>query len=148
MEEPYTVREARIHVCHIHDLFKSVDPTDAYNGSDCASLSFLNTVCQGDAEKKRTRTEAVDCTPPDFILPIGPQLDHTINAFRAEDASSSKLGYEEHIPGQTRNWNKEMHTTRELLRKKLPEKTSQRKSHLQYSLRLCVRFHEGSHLNH
>ena len=46
VEEPYTVREARIHVRHVRDLMKSVDPTDAYNGSDCASLAFLNTVCQ------------------------------------------------------------------------------------------------------
>jgi len=256
VEEPYTVREARIHVRHVRDLLKSVDPTDAYNGSDCASLSFLNTVCQGDImEKKRTRPEAVDCTPPDFILPgnglrdtplmplhppsreqpakltclkvltpsgwnpppgyrkmhgdlmylqivtleekhfhltastrgffvnhtteeefnpkmaspsylshsliellnqispmfkrnftllqkrrtsrhpyervptpyqmyawIGPQLDHTIDAIRAEDAFSSKLGYEEHIPGQTRDWNEEMQTTRELPRKNLPER--------------------------
>ena len=64
------VEEPCIHLIHVRDLLKSVDPTDAYNGSDCASLSFLNTVCQGDImEKKRTRPEAVDCTPPDFILP-------------------------------------------------------------------------------
>lgn len=47
-EEPYTVREARIHVRHIRDLLKSVDPADAYNGVDCNSLSFLNTVTVGD----------------------------------------------------------------------------------------------------
>lgn len=46
--EPYTVREARIHVRHIRDLLKSVDPADAYNGVDCNSLSFLNTVTVGD----------------------------------------------------------------------------------------------------
>jgi len=32
------------------------------------------------------------------------------------------LGYEEHIPGQTRDWNEELQTTRELLRKNLPER--------------------------
>ena len=70
VEEPYTMRRARIHLIHVRDLLKFVDPTDAYNGSDCASVSFLNTVCQGDImEKKRTRPEAVDCMPPDFILP-------------------------------------------------------------------------------
>jgi len=256
VEEPYTVREARIHVRHVRDLMKSVDPTDAYNGSDCASLAFLNTVCQGDVmEKKRSRPDAVDCTPPDYILPgagasdtplmplhppsreqpakltclkvltpsgwnpppgyrkmhgdlmylqiitledkhyhvtastrgffvnhtteeefnpkmaspsylshsliellnqispmfkrnfsllqkrrtsrhpyervptpyqmyswIGPQLEHTVDSIRAEDAFSSKLGYEEHIPGQTRDWNEEMQTTRELPRKNLPER--------------------------
>ena len=29
-------------------------------------------------------------------------------SIRAEDAFSSKLGYEEHIPGQTRDWNEEL----------------------------------------
>ena len=42
------MREARIHVRHIRDLLKSVDPADAYNGVDCNSLSFLNTVTVGD----------------------------------------------------------------------------------------------------
>lgn len=37
-------------------------------------------------------------------------------------AFSSKLGYEEHIPGQTRDWNEELQTTRELSRKNLPER--------------------------
>ncbi len=31
-------------------------------------------------------------------------------------------GYEEHIPGQTRDWNEELQTTRELPRKSLPER--------------------------
>lgn len=47
VEEPYTVREARIHVRHVRDLLKSVESSDAYSGVDCASLSFLNAVCQG-----------------------------------------------------------------------------------------------------
>ena len=32
---------------HIRDLLKSVDQRDAYEGTDCASLSFLNTVTSG-----------------------------------------------------------------------------------------------------
>ena len=48
VEEPYTVREARIHVRHVRDLLKSLDPIDAYNGVDCNSLSFLSTIAQGD----------------------------------------------------------------------------------------------------
>lgn len=46
--EPYTVREARIHVRHIRDLLKSLDPADAYNGVECCSFSFLNIITQGD----------------------------------------------------------------------------------------------------
>lgn len=253
VEEPYTMREARIHVRHVRDLLKSLDPSDAYNGIDCSSLSFLHTVTQGDIlEKKKTRPDSVDCTPPEFIMPgarerpllplqpnyknqkgspalkvlttsawnpppghrklhgdlmylyvvtmedkryhisacprgfyinqstdevfnpkpdnpshlchslidllsqisptfrrvfaqmqkkrlqrhpfervatpyqiytwTAPQLDHTLDAIRAEDTFSSKLGYEEHIPGQTRDWNEELQTTRELPRKKLPER--------------------------
>ncbi|XP_057657964.1 clustered mitochondria protein homolog isoform X1 [Diorhabda carinulata] len=253
VEEPYTMREARIHVRHVRDLLKSLDPADAYNGVECNSLSFLNTITQGDIlEKKKMRPESVDCTPPDYIMPdskdrslialqpqikeqkspqcvkvltssawnpppgyrkihgdlmylyvvtledkhyhisacsrgfyinqstaeefnpkaaspshlchsliellnqISPQfkrnfallqkkrsqrhpfervatpyqlyawtaptMEHTLDAIRAEDTFSSKLGYEEHIPGQTRDWNEELQTTRELPRKTLPER--------------------------
>ncbi|XP_012056123.1 PREDICTED: clustered mitochondria protein homolog isoform X2 [Atta cephalotes] len=253
VEEPYTMREARIHVRHVRDLLKSVDPADAYNGVECSSLSFLNVVTNGDIlEKKKTRADSVDCTPPDYIIPgcrerpllplqpqakeqkcppclkvlttsgwnpppghrklhgdliylhvvtledkqyyltacargffvnqstkevfnpkpatpshlchsliellnqlspsfkrgfasmqrrrtqrhpfervatpyqlyawSAPQIEHTIDAIRAEDTFSSKLGYEEHIPGQTRDWNEELQTTRELSRKNLPER--------------------------
>uniref|UniRef100_A0ABD2XNR3 Clustered mitochondria protein homolog n=1 Tax=Trichogramma kaykai TaxID=54128 RepID=A0ABD2XNR3_9HYME len=253
VEEPYTMREARIHVRHVRDLLKSVDPADAYNGVECSSLSFLNVVTNGDIlEKKKSRADSVDCTPPDYILPgcrerpllplqpqakeqrcppclkvlttsswnpppgyrklhgdlmylhvvtledkqfyltacargffvnqstketfnpkpsvpchlchslidllnylspafkrgfagmqrrrtqrhpfervatpyqlyawCAPQIEHTVDAIRAEDTFSSKLGYEEHIPGQTRDWNEELQTTRELPRKNLPER--------------------------
>lgn len=252
VEEPYTMREARIHVRHVRDLLKSMDPADAYNGVDCSSLTFLHTITQGDIlEKKKGRSDSVDCTPPEYIMPgakerpllplqpgvgkKGPQplkvlttsawnpppgprklhgdlmylyvvtmedkrfhisacprgfyinqstddtfdprpdnpsylchslidllsqisptfrrcfaqmqkkrtqrhpfervatpyqvytwsaptLDHTIDAIRAEDTFSSKLGYEEHIPGQTRDWNEELQTTRELPRETLPER--------------------------
>ena len=83
VEEQYTVREARIHVRHVRDLLKSADNTDAYAGVDCASLSFLNTVCHGDGiglhERRKNNSAnggmpsgsgaAIDCTPPDFLLP-------------------------------------------------------------------------------
>lgn len=253
VEEAYTMREARIHVRHVRDLLKSLDPTDAYNGAECTSLAFLNVITQGDIlEKKKTRPESVDCTPPEFIIPgnkerpllplqpqakeqkgpqcikvlttsgwnpppgyrkmhgdlmylyivtledkhyhitacsrgfyinqssaeefnpkpgspshlchsliellsqispgfkknfallqkkrtvrhpfervatpyqlyawAAPNSEHTIDAIRAEDTFSSKLGYEEHIPGQTRDWNEELQTTRELPRSNLPER--------------------------
>ncbi|XP_068144556.1 protein clueless [Drosophila tropicalis] len=253
VEDPYTMREARIHVRHVRDLLKNLDPTDAYNGIDCTSLTYLNTITQGDLlDKKKTRPDSVDCTPPEYVTPgvkeppllplhpniknakgpqalkvlttsawnpppgprklhgdlmylyvvtmeekrfhisacskgffinqstdenfnpkpdnpshlshslidllsqispifrrafqsiqkrrtlrhafervatpyqvyqwASPQLEHTVDAIRAEDAFSSKLGYEEHIPGQTRDWNEELQTTRELPRKTLPER--------------------------
>ncbi|XP_076833505.1 clustered mitochondria protein homolog isoform X2 [Brachyhypopomus gauderio] len=258
VEEPYTVREARIHVRHIRDLLKSLDPSDAYNGVDCSSLSFLGVYTDGDLadsgkrKKKSSELEQIDCTPPEHILPgskerplvplqpqnkdwkplqclkvltmsgwnpppgnrkmhgdlmylyvvtveerhvsitastrgyylnqsttytfnpkpanpsflshslvellgqispafkknfaalqkkrvqrhpferiatpfqmyswTAPQIDHVMDCVRAEDAYTSRLGYEEHIPGQTRDWNEELQTTRELPRKNLPER--------------------------
>uniref|UniRef100_A0A8C6SMD1 Clustered mitochondria protein homolog n=1 Tax=Neogobius melanostomus TaxID=47308 RepID=A0A8C6SMD1_9GOBI len=258
VEEPYTVREARIHVRHIRDLLKSLDPSDAYNGVDCNSLSFLSVFTDGDLgdsgkrKKKGNELEQIDCTPPEHILPgskerplatlqpqnkdwkpmqclkvltmsgwnpppgnrkmhgdlmylyivtveerhvsitastrgfylnqstsytfnpkpanpsflshslvellsqispafkknftalqkkrvqrhpferiatpfqvyswTAPQVDHAMDCVRAEDAYTSRLGYEEHIPGQTRDWNEELQTTRELPRKNLPER--------------------------
>ncbi|XP_034025241.1 clustered mitochondria protein homolog isoform X2 [Thalassophryne amazonica] len=258
VEEPYTVREARIHVRHIRDLLKSLDPSDAYNGVECNSLSFLSIFTDGDLgesgkrKKKGTELEQIDCTPPEHILPgskdrplvplqpqnkdfkpmqclkvltmsgwnpppgnrkmhgdlmylyivtveerhvsvtastrgfylnqsttytfnpkpanpsflshslvellsqispafkknfsalqkkrvqrhpferiatpfqvyswTAPQVDHAMDCVRAEDAYTSRLGYEEHIPGQTRDWNEELQTTRELPRKNLPER--------------------------
>ncbi|KAJ7309056.1 hypothetical protein JRQ81_008347 [Phrynocephalus forsythii] len=258
VEEPYTVREARIHVRHIRDLLKSLDPSDAFNGVDCNSLSFLSVFTEGDLgdcgkrKKKSMEMEQIDCTPPEHILPgskerplcplqpqnrdwkplqclkvltmsgwnpppgnrkmhgdlmylyvitmedrhvsitastrgfylnqstaynfspkpanpsflshslvellnqisptfkrnfaslqkkrvqrhpleristpfqvytwTAPLAEHAMDCVRAEDAYTSRLGYEEHIPGQTRDWNEELQTTRELPRKNLPER--------------------------
>ncbi|XP_077995621.1 clustered mitochondria protein homolog [Glandiceps talaboti] len=257
VEEPYTVREARIHTRHVRDLLKSLDPVDAYNGMDLQSLSFLSAVIvEGNdntgRNKKSGDRDSVDCTPPEFIMPdseerplvplnplakeqkspaclqvfttsgwnpppgnrkmhgdlmylyvvsvennpyhvtastrgfylnrstqesfdprpaepkhlshslvellqkvsptfkrnfaqmlkkramrhplervlvpfqvytwISPQIEHTIDSIRAEDAYNSRLGYEEHIPGQTRDWNEELQTTHDLPRKTLPER--------------------------
>ncbi|XP_008120855.2 clustered mitochondria protein homolog isoform X1 [Anolis carolinensis] len=258
VEEPYTVREARIHVRHIRDLLKSLDPSDAFNGVDCNSLAFLSVFSDGDLgdsgkrKKKGTEMEQIDCTPPEHILPgskerplcplqpqnrdwkplqclkvltmsgwnpppgnrkmhgdlmylyvitmedrhvsitastrgfylnqstaynfnpkpanpsflshslvellnqisptfkrnfaslqkkrvqrhpleristpfqvytwTAPLAEHAMDCVRAEDAYTSRLGYEEHIPGQTRDWNEELQTTRELPRKNLPER--------------------------
>lgn len=294
VEEPYTVREARIHVRHVRDLLKSLDLSDAYNGVECSSLSFMNIIAQNDLFDTKSkssksssalRSDLFDCLPPDFVLPsdatssssgasnnnnnnannnsvtsssqtngsnirevqltplepqtkdqpkipsalkvltasgwnpppgarklrgdlmylyvvtfeekrihvtsstrgfyvnlssdevfnpkpanpklifhslvdllahlspafkrnysliqkrrhqrhpferlltpyqvyawTAPQLEHTVDSIRAEDAFSSKLGYEEHMPGQTRDWNEELQTTRELPRKTLSER--------------------------
>uniref|UniRef100_A0A4W3J7C7 Clustered mitochondria protein homolog n=1 Tax=Callorhinchus milii TaxID=7868 RepID=A0A4W3J7C7_CALMI len=254
VEEPYTAREARIHIRHIRDLLKSLDLADAYNGMNCNSLSFLTEVSEGDAAGRSWIGifDAVDCSPPEYILPgskdrllsplqppvldnksvqclkalmlsgwnpppgnrrmhgdlmylyvitmekrhvsltastrgfyinqstmdvfnpkpaspsllchslvellsqispafkknftalqkkrvqchplkriatpyqlyswTTPHSEHTIDCVRAEDAFTSRLGYEEHIPGQTRDWNEELQTTRELPREVLTQR--------------------------
>lgn len=62
------MREARIHVRHIRDLLKSLDPSDAYNGVDCNSLSFLSIFTDGDLggndAAQPTVCKAVETTQP------------------------------------------------------------------------------------
>lgn len=51
-QEPYTVREVRIHLRHIRDLLKSLDLTDGYNGVEGSSPSFLSCVTEECVEGK------------------------------------------------------------------------------------------------
>lgn len=52
-------------------------------------------------------------------------------------AFSTRLGYEEHIPGQTRDWNEEIQTTRELSKKTLPERLIRERAIFKVSLHVC-----------
>ena len=99
------------HLCHsLIDLLSQISP--AFRRSFSAM------------QKKRTQRHPFErvATPYQVYTWSAPTMDHTIDAIRAEDTFSSKLGYEEHIPGQTRDWNEELQTTRELPRKSLPER--------------------------
>lgn len=50
VEEPYTTREARLHIRHVRDLIKSLDTSDAMNGLNGASISYLNTITEGEID--------------------------------------------------------------------------------------------------
>ncbi|VBB30679.1 unnamed protein product [Acanthocheilonema viteae] len=65
--EPYTTREARIHVRHVRDLIRSLDMSDAVNGTDGASLSYLATMTLGD--RRKNTDKSLECSPPDYVLP-------------------------------------------------------------------------------
>ncbi|KAK1883191.1 Clustered mitochondria protein like [Dissostichus eleginoides] len=74
VEDSYTVRDARLHLRHVRDLLKSLDPADAYNGVNCSSLSYLTLYTRGkDSDSVGTRRasekESVDCSPPEYLLP-------------------------------------------------------------------------------
>ncbi|ESN91216.1 hypothetical protein HELRODRAFT_182188 [Helobdella robusta] len=74
--------------------------------------------------KKRQQKHPFErvATPYQLYNWMAPVSEHVFDYIRSEDAFSSRLGYEEHIPGQTRDWNEELQTTRELPRKHLPER--------------------------
>ncbi|XP_035033613.1 clustered mitochondria protein homolog isoform X1 [Hippoglossus stenolepis] len=75
VEDCYTVRDARLHLRHVCDLLRSLDPADAYNGVNGSSLSYLTFYTRGDKDgenvgKRRvSEKESVDHRPPEFILP-------------------------------------------------------------------------------
>nr|XP_055036650.1 clustered mitochondria protein homolog isoform X1 [Misgurnus anguillicaudatus] len=258
VEEPYNVREVRIHLRHIRELLKSLDITEGYNGVEGSSPSFLSYFIEDrmeESSRPKRRSEGLKyagCSPPDHILPgckerllvplhpqtnlgksteclkvltmsswnpppgnrkmhgdlmylnvvtmedryfsvtastrgfyvnqstsysfnpkpanpsifshalpdllsqisaifkknfstllkrrecthpferiatpfqvfswTAPALDHTMDCVRAEDVSFFRLGYEEHLPGQARDWNEEIQTSRELPRKNLTDR--------------------------
>ncbi|XP_069395959.1 clustered mitochondria protein homolog isoform X2 [Paralichthys olivaceus] len=75
VEDSYTVRDARLHLRHVCDLLRSLDPADAYNGVNGSSLSYLTFYTRGDKDgenvgkRKVSEKETVDHRPPEFILP-------------------------------------------------------------------------------
>lgn len=55
---------------------------------------------------------------PHQVFPwLSPQFPHTQDPFRAEDAVTNRIGYEEQIPGQLRDWNEELQSAKELPKK-------------------------------
>jgi len=55
---------------------------------------------------------------PQQVYPwISPRFEHTQDPFRAEDAVTCRIGYEEQIPGQLRDWNEELQSAKELPKK-------------------------------
>ncbi|XP_037604137.1 clustered mitochondria protein homolog [Sebastes umbrosus] len=75
VEGSYTVRDARLHLRHVRDLLRSLDPADAFNGMNCSSLSYLTFYTRGhkDGEsvgnRRASEKESVDCSPPEYVLP-------------------------------------------------------------------------------
>uniref|UniRef100_A0A183C8G4 Clu domain-containing protein n=1 Tax=Globodera pallida TaxID=36090 RepID=A0A183C8G4_GLOPA len=79
IEEPYNLREARVHVRHLREIIRSVDISDAVNGVEFASLSCLSTITQStsdDSGRKSKGSSAIellrtesDCLPPEWLLP-------------------------------------------------------------------------------
>ncbi|XP_073335668.1 clustered mitochondria protein homolog [Pagrus major] len=75
VEDSYSVRDARLHLRHVRDLLRSLDPADAFNGVNCSSLSYLTFYTRGDRDsdsvgnRRAPEKESVDFRPPEYILP-------------------------------------------------------------------------------
>ncbi|XP_047142254.1 clustered mitochondria protein homolog isoform X1 [Hydra vulgaris] len=53
---------------------------------------------------------------------VSPQFEHHQDPFRAEDSVTNRIGYEEQIPGQLRDWNEELQSAKELPKKTLHQR--------------------------
>ncbi|XP_042286092.1 clustered mitochondria protein homolog isoform X1 [Thunnus maccoyii] len=75
VEDSYSVRDARLHLRHVRDLLRSLDPTDAYNGMNGSSLSYLTFYTRGEKDsesvtkRRASEKESLDCSPPEYVLP-------------------------------------------------------------------------------
>lgn len=74
VEEPYNVREVRLHVRHVNEMIHSIDPIDCFNGVNCSSLSYVNDVTNGDiSDKTRSEPEQKEkeFLPAEYVMPNG-----------------------------------------------------------------------------
>ncbi|GMS89850.1 hypothetical protein PENTCL1PPCAC_12025 [Pristionchus entomophagus] len=70
VEEPYTLREARIHVRHVRDLSRMPEQGDAASAVDGMSLSYLPIVGLGEKKtEKGEKEKTFEGLPPEYILP-------------------------------------------------------------------------------
>uniref|UniRef100_A0A1I8AX79 Clu domain-containing protein n=1 Tax=Meloidogyne hapla TaxID=6305 RepID=A0A1I8AX79_MELHA len=91
--KPYNVREARTHVRHLREPIRSHDISDAANGVEFASFTCLSQITQ----------------------PIVPLADNKLDQIRADDQIQPfRIGFEDHMPGQIRDWNEELQTTHDM----------------------------------
>ncbi len=52
VEEPYTVREVRVHVRHVNELIHSMDVIDNFNATNCNSLSYVNDLTNNEINRE------------------------------------------------------------------------------------------------
>ncbi|GMR42853.1 hypothetical protein PMAYCL1PPCAC_13048 [Pristionchus mayeri] len=70
VEEPYTLREARIHVRHVRDLSRMPEQGDAASAVDGMSLSYLPFVGLGEKKtEKGEKEKTFEGLPPEYVLP-------------------------------------------------------------------------------
>ncbi|CAB3979322.1 clustered mitochondria homolog, partial [Paramuricea clavata] len=75
-------------------------------------------------QKNSIKRHPLEVIPTPFqVFPWAvPKLDHTQDRMRAEDSSYVRIGHEEHMPGQLRDWNEELQSARELPRETLQQR--------------------------
>ncbi|EDO49938.1 predicted protein, partial [Nematostella vectensis] len=75
-------------------------------------------------QKTSLKRHPLEVIPTPFqVFPwVIPKVEHTADTLRAEDAAAVRIGYEEHMPGQLRDWNEELQSARELPRDNIQQR--------------------------
>ncbi|VDO97859.1 unnamed protein product [Heligmosomoides polygyrus] len=83
VEEPYTLREARVHIRHVRDLLRHTDQAEAASAVEMTSLSFLTSV---NLQERGDKEKPFDGLPPEYVVPgtkersLAPMLAHSQKA--------------------------------------------------------------------
>nr|CDJ96573.1 CRE-CLU-1 protein [Haemonchus contortus] len=79
VDEPYTLREARVHIRHVRDLLRHADQAEAASAVDMNSLSFLTSV---NLQERGDKEKPFDGLPPEYVVPgtkersLAPMMTH------------------------------------------------------------------------
>lgn len=105
------------------DSFDPKPSNEAYRSQTLAGLLIILSPCfkRNFSSIQRTSIKKHPLelvASPHQVFPwVSPSFGHTQDPFRAEDAVTNRIGYEEQIPGQLRDWNEELQSAKELPKK-------------------------------
>lgn len=87
VEEPYSLREVKVHLRHVRELLNSLEFEEAHLGAEGHSLSYLNIITQNDvAEEAASKNE----TSPSSTPNSPPSPSHVPSSSRSNSPNNKK----------------------------------------------------------
>ncbi|VDL68620.1 unnamed protein product, partial [Nippostrongylus brasiliensis] len=133
-----TVEKRRLHItCCTKGFFVNSSTDEVFNAQPSSQnkavyhslVDLLNVLSPGFKKmyptliKKRNERHMLDRLPTPYPVHswLSPCQEVVEDSIRADDASQPhRVGFEDHLPGQIRDWNEELQTTHEMARGSLP----------------------------
>ncbi|XP_039267294.2 clustered mitochondria protein homolog [Styela clava] len=86
VEEPYSLREVKVHLRHVRELLNSLEFEEAHLGAEGHSLSYLNIITQNDvSEEAAVKSESPSSTPNS-----PPSPSHVPSSSRSNSPNNNK----------------------------------------------------------
>ncbi|KAK6026370.1 hypothetical protein OSTOST_07684, partial [Ostertagia ostertagi] len=141
-----TVEKRRLHItCCTKGFFVNSSTDDVFNAQPSSQnknvyhslVDLLNVLSPGFKKvyptliKKRNERHMLDRLPTPYPVHswLSPVQEVIEDSIRADDASQPhRVGFEDHLPGQIRDWNEELQTTHEMARATLSERVTRDRS--------------------